>query len=169
MFLDDVLVPAGGQIDKAMIQNLYPFETKALVPYKPEFLAGWGAEAYSVDLKQGWSEGQAIMKSRIEQACAARVPGDTQRNLRVNTAYSKMTYKHVLFPVWIASYRYSDKVYHFLVNGQTGEVQGQAPISWIKVMLVVLIVVAVLVAIFLLLSRGDSGQALNLYRAVFGV
>jgi len=30
----------------------------------------------------------------------------------------------------IASYRYSDKVYHFLVNGQTGEVQGQAPISW---------------------------------------
>jgi predicted RNA-binding Zn-ribbon protein involved in translation (DUF1610 family) len=169
MFLDDVLVPAGGQVDKAMIQNLYPFDTKALMPYKPEFLAGWGAEAYSVDLKQGWSEGQAIMKSRIEQACAARVPGDTQRNLRVNTAYSKMTYKHVLFPVWIASYRYSDKVYHFMVNGQTGEVQGQAPISWIKVMLVVLIVVAVLVAIFLLLSRGDSGQALNLYRAVFGV
>jgi len=169
MFLDDVLVPAGGQIDKAMIQNLYPFDTKALMPYKPEFLAGWGAEAYSVDLKQGWSEGQAIMKSRIEQACAARVPGDTQRNLRVNTAFSKMTYKHVLFPVWIASYRYSDKVYHFLVNGQTGEVQGQAPISWIKVMLVVLIVVAVLVAIFLLLSRGDSGQALNLYRAVFWV
>jgi len=48
-------------------------------------------------------------------------------------------------------------------------VQGQAPISWIKVMLVVLIVIAVLVAIFLLLNRGDSGQALNLYRAVFGV
>jgi predicted RNA-binding Zn-ribbon protein involved in translation (DUF1610 family) len=169
LFLDDVLVPAAGQVDKAMIQNLYPFDTKALVPYKPEFLAGWGAEAYSVDLKQGWTAGQSIMKSRIEQACAAQVPGDTQRNLRVNTAFSKMTYKHVLFPVWIASYRYSDKIYHFLVNGQTGEVQGQAPISWIKVMLVVFIIIVVMVAIFLLLSQGDTGSALNLYWAVFGV
>jgi len=169
LFLDDVLVPAAGQVDKAMIENLYPFDTKALVPYKPEFLAGWGAEAYSVDLKQGWTAGQAIMKSRIEQACAAQVPGDTQRNLRVNTAFSKMTYKHVLFPVWIASYRYSDKVYHFLVNGQTGEVQGQAPISWIKVMLVVFIIMVVMVAIFLLMSQGDTGEGVNLYRAVFGV
>ena len=169
LFLDDVLVPAGGQVDKAMIQNLYPFDTKALVPYKPEYLAGWGAEAYSVDLKQAWTSGQAIMKSQIEQACAARVPGDTHRNLRVNTAFSKMTYKHVLFPVWIASYRYSDKVYHFLVNGQTGEVQGQAPISWIKVMLVIFIVIVVMVAIFLLLSQGETSEGVNLYRAVFGV
>jgi len=169
MSLDDVLVPAAGHVDKAMIESLYPFDTKALVPYKPEFLAGWGAQAYSVDLKQGWTTGQAIMKSRIEQACAAQVPGNTHRNLRVNTAFSKMTYKHVLFPVWLASYSYNDKIYHFLVNGQTGEVQGQAPISWIKVMLVVFIIIVVMVAVFLLLSKGDSGSALNLYRAVFGV
>lgn len=169
LFLNDVLVPAAGHIDKAMIQSLYPFDTKALVPYKPEYLAGWGAEAYSVDLKQGWTAGQALMKSQIEQACAAQVPGDTQRNLRVNTAFSKMTYKHVLFPVWIASYRYNDKIYHFLVNGQTGEVQGQAPISWIKVMLVIFIVIVVMVAIFLLLSQGETSEGVNLYRAVFGV
>ncbi len=48
-----MLVPAAGSVDKAMIERIYPFDTKALVPYKPEFLAGWGAEAYTVDLKQG--------------------------------------------------------------------------------------------------------------------
>jgi hypothetical protein len=97
------------------------------------------------------------------------VPGDTHRNLQVKTAFSNMTYKHVLFPVWIASYRYKDKVYHFLINGQTGEVQGQAPISWIRVALVVIVVIIILAVLFLLFSQGETGAALNLYRAMFGV
>ena len=80
-----------------------------------------------------------------------------------------MTYKHVLFPVWIASYRYKDKIYHFLVNGQTGEVQGEAPISWIKVALVVIFVLIVIMVLFLLFSAGEAMAALHLYRAVFGV
>lgn len=102
------------------------------------------------------------------QACAQQVPGDTHRNLRVKTAFSNMTYKHVLFPVWIASYRYKDEIYHFLINGQTGEVQGQAPISWIRVMFVIVVAVIILTLLFLLFSQGESMAALNLYRAMFG-
>jgi hypothetical protein len=56
-----------------------------------------------------------------------------------------------------------------LVNGQTGEVQGEAPISWIRVALVVLVVLIVLGVMFWLLSLGENGAALNLYWAVFGV
>ena len=149
-----------------MIESIYPFDTKALVPYKPEFLAGWGAEAYTVDLKEGWKLGQGIMQQQVNGACAAQVPGDTHRNLKVNTAFSKMTYKHVLFPVWIASYRFSDKVYHFLVNGQTGEVRGQAPISWIRVILVIIVILIVLALIFWFLGQGESSAALNLYWAM---
>jgi hypothetical protein len=80
-----------------------------------------------------------------------------------------MTYKHVLFPVWIASYRYRDKVYHFLVNGQTGEVQGQAPISWIRVTLVVVVALIILAVIFILASQAEASTALNLYRVLYGV
>ena len=80
-----------------------------------------------------------------------------------------MTYKHVLFPVWIASYRFGDKIYHFLINGQTGEVQGQAPISWIKVVLVIVLIVIVLAALAMLLSEGQTGAALTLYRVLLTV
>jgi predicted RNA-binding Zn-ribbon protein involved in translation (DUF1610 family) len=167
LFLDDVLVPATSNVEAGMIESIYPFDTKALVPYKPEFLAGWGAEAYTVDLKAGWQLGQGIMQQQVNGACAGQVPGDTYRNLKVNTAFSNMTYKHVLFPVWIASYRFNDKVYHFLVNGQTGEVRGQAPISWIRVILVIIVILIVLALIFWLLGQGDSSAALNLYWAMF--
>jgi hypothetical protein len=166
---NDVLVPATESVERGMVERIYPFDTVALVAYEPGFLSGWGAEAYTVDIREAWATGQAIIQDEVRRACAHQVPGDTYRNLRVDTAFSNMTYKHVLFPVWIASYRYRDKVYHFLVNGQTGEVQGQAPISWIKVVLVIVFVLVVLGMLFLLFSLGENGVALYLYRAVLGV
>jgi predicted RNA-binding Zn-ribbon protein involved in translation (DUF1610 family) len=169
LHFDDALVPASSSVERDMLERIYPFDTKTLVSYEPGFLSGWGAEAYTVDLRQGWSTGQQIIEGWVTQACAQEVPGDTYRNLRVDTAFSNMTYKHVLFPVWISSYRYKDKVYHFLINGQTGEVQGQAPISWIRVTLVVVVVIIILTVLFLLFSQGENVAALNLYRAIFGV
>jgi hypothetical protein len=166
---NDVLVPATTSVEYGMIQRIYPFDTGTLVPYEPGFLSGWGAEAYTVDLRQGWTMGQEVIEDRVRQACGQRVPGDTYRNLHVDTAFSNMTYKHVLFPVWIASYRYRDKVYHFLINGQTGEVQGQAPISWIRVTLVVIVVAIILAVLFFLLSQGEAGAAMSLYWALFGI
>jgi hypothetical protein len=167
LYFDEVLVPATESVERAMIERVYPFDTKTLVPYEPGFLSGWGAEAYTIDLRGGWETGQAIIDQRVRMACANEVPGDTHRNLQVDTAFSNMTYKHVLFPVWIASYRYRGKVYHFLINGQTGEVQGQAPISWIRVALVVIVVIIILSLLFILFSQGEAGAALNLYRAMF--
>jgi DNA-directed RNA polymerase subunit RPC12/RpoP len=171
---DDVLVPATTSVEHGMIQRIYPFDTQALLPYEPGFLSGWGAEAYTVGLREAWPTGQEIIQDRVRQACGQRVPGDTYRNLQVDTAFSNMTYKHVLFPVWIASYRYRDKVYHFLINGQTGEVQGEAPISWIRVTLVVIVVAIILAVLFYLFSQGEASQgeigaALSLYWALFGV
>lgn len=166
---DDVLVPATDSVERSMVERIYPFDTGALVPYKVGFLSGWGAEAYTIDLRQAWETGREIIQDRVRQACAREVPGDTHRNLQVNTAFSNMTYKHVLFPVWIASYRYKDKIYHFLVNGQTGEVQGQAPISWIRVALVVVVVAIILAVVFILISQGESAAALHLTRLIYGV
>jgi hypothetical protein len=39
-----------------------------------------------------------------------------------------------------------------MVNGQTGKVQGEAPISWLKVLLAVLIVIALLACFFFVVS-----------------
>jgi hypothetical protein len=47
-------------------------------------------------------------------------------------------FKHVLLPVWMSAYR-------FLVNGQTGEVAGESPLSWQKVTFLVIGIVILLV------------------------
>jgi len=107
--------------------------------------------------------GQAIIKDRLRSACAQEVPGDTHRNLRVQTRFQDITFKHTLLPVWIASYRYNNKVYNFMVNGQTGKVQGEAPISWWKVLLTVLIVLIILACIFgAMLIFGEASESVGM-------
>lgn len=44
-----------------------------------------------------------------------------------------MTFKHILLPVWLAAYKYRGKTYRFVVNGQTGRVQGERPWSAWKI------------------------------------
>ena len=43
----------------------------------------------------------------------------------------------MLLPVWASAYRYRGKRYQFIVNGQTGEVQGERPWSWLRIGLAV--------------------------------
>ena len=49
-----------------------------------------------------------------------------------------VTFKHILLPIWVAAYKYRGQSYRFVVNGQTGRVQGERPWSWIKITLAVL-------------------------------
>jgi predicted RNA-binding Zn-ribbon protein involved in translation (DUF1610 family) len=165
---DDVLVYATKSINVKILQKVYPYDTKALVNYKAEFLSGWAAESYQIPLADGWKVGQGTINSEEHSKSDRQVPGDTHRNLRVNTSLSQLTYKHVLLPVWVASYRYNNKTFQFMINGQNGKVQGEKPISWVKVLIVVVIVLAIIGAIIYFAasakSSKDSGSELIMWQ-----
>ena len=136
-FHDDVLVCASKGVDERLLRKAYPFALKAAQPYRSEYLSGWAAEEYVVDLPDGWVRAREEVNQREIAACAADVPGDTHRNLRVWTQHADVTWKHLLLPLWIAAYRYEDRLYTFLVNGQTGKVVGKRPVSKVRVALAV--------------------------------
>ena len=62
----------------------------------------------------------------------------------------------ILLPIWISAYRYMEKVFRFLVNGRTGEVQGERPYSWIKITLFVLTILAAIGGIVALVASGKG-------------
>ncbi len=159
---DDVLVYATDSIDQNILERIYPYNTNKLVPYAPQYLSGWRAEQYKIDLRQGWQIGQEKVEDYERDACRREVPGDTHRNLQVNTDINDITFKHVLLPVWIASYPYKGKVYRYMVNGQTGKVQGEKPISWIRVAIAVVIALVIIGIIIYLSSQGESTAGANL-------
>ena len=69
----------------------------------------------------------------IERDIKFDIGGDRQRISSVDTDVSAVTFKHVLLPVWLAAYKYRGKSYRFVVNGQTGRVQGERPYSFWKI------------------------------------
>jgi DNA-directed RNA polymerase subunit RPC12/RpoP len=146
---DDVLVCAGRALPAELLDKLSTFDTTLLVPYQPEFLSGWRAESYAIDLAPAAATAQQKMTRIQEGRCANDVGGSTHRNLAVMNQYENTTFKHVLLPVWIAAYRYRGNVYRFVVNGQTGEVVGVAPWSVTKIVLLVVTILALVGALAL--------------------
>ena len=86
-------------------------------------------------MEQGFEIGKEIMDDKIRVAIRHHIGGDEQRIHSVSTQHSNISFKHILLPVWISAYKYKEKVYRFLVNARTGEVQGERPWSWIKIAL----------------------------------
>lgn len=156
-FFDDELVCASKGLPPKLIAGICPYQLEHLVPYEAAFLAGFVAEEYQVGLDEGWQTAQGRMQQQVDARCGRDVPGDTHRFLRVQTAYSHKSFKHLMLPVWVAAYLYNGESYRFLVNGQTGQTSGEAPLSWWKIAGAVLLV-AIIVAIILLILRARDGS-----------
>ncbi len=151
-FFDDELVPASRGVQAQMLRQIEPFPTKELTPYKPGFLSGWVVERYQIDLVSAAKAAREEMEAEIERMCAGQVPGDTYRNLQVETDYSGQTFKHILVPIWLLTYNYGTRNFQVVVNGYTGSIAGRYPKSWVKITLAVIAVLAA-VAMFLLLTH----------------
>jgi hypothetical protein len=151
-FFDDELVPASRGVKEGMLRRIEPFPTKQLVPYQPGFLSGWTVERYQIDLIAAAKEAREEMDGKMEQLCSAQVPGDTQRNLQVQTDYSGQTFKHILTPIWLLTYNYGKRNFQVVINGYTGAIAGAYPKSWIKITFFVLAVLAA-VLVFVTLAQ----------------
>lgn len=130
---DDVLVMASSSLPRRLGADLTPWDLATLVPYSPDYLAGFQAEGYTVQLSDANSIAHQEMAQVIATDVRRDIGGDVQRIDTIDTNYSEETFKHILLPIWTAAYKYSNKSYRFLVNGQTGEVQGERPYSWWKI------------------------------------
>lgn len=144
---DDVLVLAAGSLPRRITDALTPWDLSHLMPYRPDYLAGFLAEGYTIPLSSGHDIARQEMAGVIAMDVRRDIGGDEQRVSDIQTRHSNETFKHILLPVWTAAYRYSGKSYRFVVNGQSGRVQGERPWSVWKIALAVLLALAVALAL----------------------
>lgn len=148
---DDILVNASNSLPRNYTDELEPWPLGEVKPFVPEFLSGFLAEKYQVDLKNGFSFAKGKMDNSIRNSIHRDIGGDEQRIVNVSTDYRNVTFKHMLLPIYISAYPYNGKVYRFVVNGATGKVKGERPWSVWKIVLAVLaglLLISILFAIF---------------------
>ena len=150
---DDEPVPATRGVDHDLLRRIEPFPTHELVPYDTAYLAGFVVEHYQVVLIDAAQRARESMVQQLRVLCGRQVPGDTHRNLEVDPTFAGETFKHVLVPVWLLTYRWDGRAWQVVANGATGAVAGRYPKSPWKVALLVLAGLVAVVALVFLQSR----------------
>ncbi len=148
-FFDDVLVCGSKSVPPHLISYLEPWDLESLEGFRPEFLSGFKTERYAVALKEGFDEARLMMEPEIESLIRRDIGGDHQRIDWKKTKYFAITFKHLLLPVWVANYRYHDRLFQIIINGRNGKLSGERPYSWWKI---IGLIAAILLAIVLILS-----------------
>jgi hypothetical protein len=155
----DVLTPASTELPRQSLDQLCPWELPAARPYAPQFLSGFRAPRYDVDVDTGFADAQRQMAPVIEDDCRRHIGGDEQRVGSVDTRYADVVYRQVLLPVWVGSYLLHGRAFTVLVNASTGEVVGDRPYSRVKIAAAVLVALLLLALAVLAwtLSGGGTG------------
>lgn len=151
-FYAGYLVSGSKGLPQDQAERIKPYQLPALQRYEPYFLAGWLNEEYSIDRDQALLKSQQFFQQLERSHIAAFLPGDTHSALSVSTQFSQINSDLCLLPCYVLSYRYRDKLFRFLINGQTGKVAGDKPLSWRRIGAAVggvLLLIAVLVLLFL--------------------
>lgn len=144
-FFDDVTVVASKRHEDSGVKDCEPFDFSKMIPYTPQAVAGFVAERYSIGLKDGWEVAQQTIQSRLKNNIAKFIKkhwhADRTDRLKFSTIYENITYKYLLVPTWISSFKYKNKTYQFVVNGQTGKVGGKYPLSAFRIIVFSLLLI----------------------------
>lgn len=155
-FFNDILTVATKSLPKKYIYKLEPWDLENLVPFDKSYLSGFIAEKYQIELEEGFEIAKDIADEEIKNLIKRDIGGDVQHITSKNTSYNEIKFKHLLLPIFVSAYKFKGKLFQFLVNGRTGEVQGQRPLSWSKIILTGVAVIAVIAAIIYFTTTGQN-------------
>jgi len=150
---DDLIIEATRSLRKDKLRALEPWDLKNLVTYNDKYLSGFRTETYAVDVKSGYVEAKQRMEPAIQSTIRQDIGGDQQMIHFVQTTYHDPTFKHILLPVWLSAYRYNNKVFQFIINARTGEVQGERPYSSAKIALAVIAGIIIAIVLYSVFSN----------------
>lgn len=150
---DDILICASKSVPEKQVNKLEPWGLHDLIPFDEKYLSGYITEKYQLDLKMGFVKAKHIMEPHIVELIRRDIGGDVQRIHSKQIRHHQITFKHLLLPAYVSAYRFKGKLYRFVINARTGEVQGERPWSYGKIALAVLGGI-VLVALIIWLTQG---------------
>lgn len=153
----DLPEAANTGLDSGQVRALEPWPIQSATPYQPEFVAGHLSRTYDRDpLEVFEGAARSRIDALIDSSIRRDIGGDHQQIGSKQTTFALLQFMYLLLPLWLLTVNFDGRPFQVLVNGLTGEVQGERP--WSKVKIISLIVAAVLlitvVAVAIYLSQG---------------
>lgn len=131
-------IPADGsaKMPDGHMDAIEPFDYNELVPFSVAYLPGYSAERYDQDADECRHRAEHRMENTLTEQLRGTVTGYDQvdpGHVDANVEFGEL--QQALLPVWMLHTRWNDEDYLFAMNGQTGRLVGDLPVSPLKVVL----------------------------------
>lgn len=148
-------IPVDGslKIDDALMDSIEPFDYSQMVDFDAAYLSGFLADRFDVNAEDSLPRASQRVRFSAEEMFRSSV--NSYASVRRINSFFNLTdtsVKYVLLPVYLIVSRYGDKEYRFAVNGQTGKVVGDLPISKKKVFFYWALTAGILALVSLLIA-----------------
>ncbi|MBR4910093.1 MAG: hypothetical protein IKZ47_02070 [Clostridia bacterium] len=125
-------IPVDGseKMDDDLMDALEPFDYSGLKEFNPAYLSGFLADRFDDDPDESLPRASSRMDTSARAVfldCASEFDSASIKNTNYHLVDPSV--KYVLLPVYLLNLKYKEKNYRFAVNGQTGKVVGELPIS----------------------------------------
>ena len=138
---EDVTTGAFDSESKEMLEGILPYPTDSLKEFSMAYLSGYLAKKRTVEhsdvlgeVKERLTNYSSTLLSETMSGYSSVQPQGTQVKM------NKVLWDYALLPLWILTYNKDGKIYTYAMNGHTGKVYGELPISRKKLWLLFAIV-----------------------------
>lgn len=149
---DDLFIP-GKEPDEFQRVAFSTLSTAQLVPYQPEYLAGFSSARYEIDPAQAVEDAKSRMTTLVTSDVKRAIGGDQQRIDGLQTAYTSVAFRLVLVPMWMATFMFAGRPWPVYIDGRTGAVYGRYPVNRLKMALFIAGMFAVVILAVLLFIK----------------
>ena len=130
MEFENIPLDASEKMQDDLMDALEPFYLEKKQPFDMSYLSGFLAEKYTYEPKDLYDRMTSRITPGVENK-AGEGQGGYQRiyGVKCHTDFSSDKQTYMLLPVWMLISKYQGKDYLFAMNGQTGKIVGELPIS----------------------------------------
>lgn len=148
---DDLTIIASQSDMDLGFDKVTEFDTNNSFLYNKEFLAGFSAKHYDIEINDAWKTSQEIIFEDLEEEIKHRYNAD-RIDVDIKIDYYDTTYKYILLPYWLGSFTFNQKPYHLIINGSNGKIWGKYPKAIWKILLTIFGVAAIALIIYLIVT-----------------
>ena len=130
---EKVPVDASSKMPDDHMDSIEPYNYEELKPFSTAYLPGFLADKYDCTVEDSRSRADERCKRTLSDALRASVKG-FKSCVPINEQgfLQRGKVHYALMPVWMLNTKWNGKEFLFAMNGQTGKLVGDLPMSWGK-------------------------------------
>lgn len=133
---EDITVSAISSEDKKMLEGILPYPKNEHIDFSIPYLQGFVAKKRDLERDDVSDEVKERMRGYSESMLRDTINGYTSVETDSTTlSLGSSHWESALMPIWILTYKKGERTYVYAMNGATGKIYGELPLSPIKLAL----------------------------------